>query len=82
MQITLFRDDEYMVGLDIQSFRDQLNRHFGVFREDLVEHGGYGPQVINNDDSNTHIRGQMLQQPDIGVEAAGRTTHANDGKVM
>jgi hypothetical protein len=50
-----------MVGLDIQSFRDQFNRHPGVFREDLMEQGCYGPQVINDDDGNTHITRQMPQ---------------------
>jgi hypothetical protein len=37
VQITLFRDDEHMVGLDEQSFRDQFNRHLGEARENLVK---------------------------------------------
>ena len=43
------------IGLDEQFFRNQFNRHFRVAGENLVEQGGYGPQVINNDNSNTHI---------------------------
>jgi hypothetical protein len=59
VQISLFRDDEHMVGLDEQSFRNQLNRHFRVARENLVKQGGNGSQVINNDDSYSHIGRQM-----------------------
>jgi hypothetical protein len=42
VQITLFQDDEHMVRLDVQPFRDQLYRHLGVARENLVELGGHG----------------------------------------
>jgi len=38
-----------------------FNRHLCEARENLVEHGGYSPQVINDDDSNTHISRQMPQ---------------------
>jgi hypothetical protein len=55
VQITLCRDDEYTVGLDEQSLGDQFNRHLCVARENLVEKGGDGSQVINDDDSNAHI---------------------------
>jgi hypothetical protein len=48
----------------------------------MQEQGGYGPQVINDDNSNTHIGRQIPQQPGIGVEATGRTTHANDRKIL
>jgi hypothetical protein len=61
VQITLFRDDEHMVGLDVQSFRYQFNRHLSVARENLMEQGGYGSQVINNDDCDAHIGRQMPQ---------------------
>src|ERR1700674_3016385 len=37
----------------------RFNRHLCVVRENLVEQGGYGSQVINDDDSNTHISRQM-----------------------
>jgi hypothetical protein len=60
MQISPRRDDEHMVRLNIQSLRDQLNRHLCVARENLVEMGGYGSQVIDDDDGNTHIGRQML----------------------
>src|SRR5450759_2202096 len=75
MQITLFRDDEHMVGLDVQSFRDQFYRHRRVTRKNLVKQGGYLSQEIDNQDSNTHISRQILQQPGIGVEPTGRTSH-------
>jgi hypothetical protein len=48
-----------MVGLDDQLVRDQFNRHHCVLRENLVEPGCYGPQVIDDDDSNAHIGGQI-----------------------
>jgi len=51
----LFWNDEHTIGLDEQLFRDQFNWHFCVAGENLVEQGGYGPQVINDDNSNTHI---------------------------
>ena len=40
---------------------DQFNRHLCVARENLVEQGGYGSQVINDDDGNAHIGRQMPQ---------------------
>jgi|GEM_PF-6178652 len=48
-----------MVWLEDQSFRDQFDRHLCVARENLVKPGGYGSQVINDDDSNPHIGRQM-----------------------
>jgi hypothetical protein len=60
VQITLFWDDEHTVGLDEQFFRDQFDRRLGVARENLVKQGGHGPQVINDDNSHTHIGRQML----------------------
>ena len=65
MQIKLFRDDEHMVGFDEQAFRDQLNRHFGIMRENLVESGGHGPQVIHDNGCNTQIDRQMPQQTGV-----------------
>jgi hypothetical protein len=44
-----------MVRPEDQSFRDQLDRHLSVAWKNLVEHCGYCSQVINDDDSNTHI---------------------------
>jgi hypothetical protein len=32
-----------------------------MVRENLVEHGSHGSQVIDNDDGDTHICRQMLQ---------------------
>ena len=61
VQISLCRDDKYVVGLDDQAFRDQLNRHVCVARQNLVEMSGYGSQVIHDDDRNTHIRGQVTK---------------------
>jgi hypothetical protein len=61
VQVTLRRDDEYTVGLDQQTCRDQFHRHLCVVRENFVEVGSYRPKVIDNDDSNTHIGRQMPQ---------------------
>jgi hypothetical protein len=49
-----------MVRLEVQSFRDQFNRHTGVVRKNLVQKGGRGSHVIDDDDSDTHIDRQML----------------------
>jgi hypothetical protein len=49
-----------MVGLEVQSFRDQFYRHLSVARENLVEQSGYLSQVIDYDDGNSHIGRQML----------------------
>ena len=59
MQIPLCRSDESTIGLDEQSFRDQLDRHRGEARKDFVESGGDGSKVINNNDRNTQIRRQL-----------------------
>jgi hypothetical protein len=82
MQIMLRRDDEHMVGSEDQSFRNQLDRHCGVARQNLVELGGDDSQVINDDDRHTHFGRQVLQQAGIGVEPTRRTAHANDRKVL
>jgi len=59
VQIPLFRDDEHTVGLDEQSFRNQLDRHRRETREDFVESSGDGSKVINDDDSNAQISRQI-----------------------
>lgn len=81
MQVAFLRDNEDPVGLDDQLLSDQLNGHGCEGWEDLVKVGGDGSQVIDDDDSNTHVVRQMLQQPGVGVEAAGRTANANNRKV-
>jgi hypothetical protein len=59
MQIMLCRDDEHMIGLDDQPVRDQFNRHRCVLRENFVEQGGHGSQVIDDHDRDTHIGRQI-----------------------
>jgi hypothetical protein len=49
-----------MVRLELQSFGDQFNRHICVVRKNLVQQGGRGSHVINDDDSDTQIGRQML----------------------
>jgi hypothetical protein len=82
VQITLGWDNEYPVGLNPQTIRDQLDRHFRVARENLVEQSPHGSQVIHDNDGDTHVGWQMPKKPRVGVEATGRATHANDGKVL
>jgi hypothetical protein len=48
VQIAPFRNDEDVVGLNVQPFRDEFNRHLGEEWENLVESGGNGSQVIRN----------------------------------
>jgi hypothetical protein len=38
--------------------------------------------MIHDDDGDTHVGRQMPKKPCVGVEATGRTTHTNDGKVL
>ena len=71
MQITLGRNDENVIGPDVQPVSDQFNRHRCISRKDFMELGGDDPEVIDDDDSDTKVGGQMLQQPHIGIEAAG-----------
>ena len=77
----LRRDDKDTIGLDAQSFRDQFHRHVCVARQNLVKQSVYGPEMVNDDNRNTHIGGQVPQQPGIGVQATGRTAHANNREV-
>lgn len=37
--------------------------------------------VINDDDCHTHVNRKILQELDVGVEATGRTTDANNGEI-
>jgi hypothetical protein len=59
MQVMLCRDDEHMIGLDDQSFRDQFNRHRSVLWENLVKQGGHGSQVIDDHARDAHIGRQV-----------------------
>jgi hypothetical protein len=59
VQIPLFRDDKYPVGLDEKFFRNQLDRHRSEAREDFVESSGDGSKVINDDDGNPQISRQI-----------------------
>src|ERR1039457_5539463 len=80
VQITLCRNNEYPVGLNPQTVRDQLDRHLRVARENLVEQSPHGSQVIHDDDGDTHAGWQMPKKPRVGVEATGRSTPPNEGK--
>jgi hypothetical protein len=73
----LCRNDKYTIWSEDQPFRDQINRHLCVARENLVKHDVYDSQVVNDNDRNAHIGRQVPRQPGPDVEA----THANDGKV-
>jgi len=55
MEIALRRNDEHVIGLEDQTFRDEFNRHFGVVWENLMELGGDSSQVINDDDRRANI---------------------------
>ena len=47
-----------------------------------MKEGGNGPEVINDDDGNSHIGREISEQAGVGIEAPGRTADANDGKVF
>jgi hypothetical protein len=76
----LLRDDEHVVWLNNQPFRDQFNRHSRELREDIMQHSRDRPHMIDDDDCDTHIRWKMLEQPGIGIETPGGTADANDGE--
>ena len=61
MQIALFRNDKHVVGLDEEPFGDQFDRHPRIAREDFVQLGCDGPEVVNDNDSSTHVSRQMPQ---------------------
>ena len=60
VQIPLRWDNEHMVGLDDQFFRDQLDGHRRAVRENFVKSGGDGSQVIDNDDGHSQVSRQVL----------------------
>ena len=60
VQISLRWDNENMVGLDDQFFRDQLDRHRGAAWENFVKSGGDGSLVIDNDDGHALVIRQVL----------------------
>ena len=80
MEVTLLRDDEHVVRFNDKPFGDKFDRHVGEAREDLVQHGGERPHVIDDDDGDTHVRWEVPKQSCVGVEAAGRTADADDGE--
>ena len=55
MQVAFFRYDKYMVGPDVKFLCYKVNRHIRKARKNLMKLGGYRSQMINDDDSNTHI---------------------------
>jgi hypothetical protein len=71
MQVPVWRDDEHVVWLDVQFVRNEFDRHISDVRENLVEVGGHGSQVVDNDDCHTQVSRKMAQEPGISVEAAG-----------
>ena len=82
VQVPFFRDDEDVVGSNDQTIRDQLNRHRRVPRQDFVQLGSDGPQVIDDNDRHPHVDRQMSQEPGIGIKPASRSTDANNRKVV
>jgi hypothetical protein len=60
VQITLCWNNEYPVGPNPQTIRDQLDRHLRVARKNLVQQSPHGSQVIHDDDGDAHVGWQML----------------------
>ena len=60
MEIALRRNNEHVIGLKDQTFRDEFNRHFGVVRENFMELGGDDSQMIDDDDRCANIWWQAL----------------------
>ncbi len=50
-----------MVRFDQQTFRNQINRHGCESGKNLMEVGGHICDVINDNDSHTHISRKILQ---------------------
>ena len=55
----LLRNDEHLIGRNLQPVCDQVHRHLGVGRKHFVEHGRQRSHVIHNDDRDTHIDRQI-----------------------
>ncbi len=75
------RDDVDVVGLDAHAVQRLGNRHRGRAGEEgrqdaLVGRG----QVLHEHKRRAGVRGQVLQQLPEGLEAAGGSADANDGK--
>jgi hypothetical protein len=81
MQVPLLGDYKHMVRPYIQFFGYQFHGHSGVARQNLVQHGSYCSQVVNDNNGYPQIGGQIAEQPGIGIEAASRTSYANYGKI-
>jgi hypothetical protein len=47
-----------------------------------VQPGVHGSQMIDDDNRNAHVGGEMSQQPNIGVQSSSRSTHTDDRKVF
>ncbi len=71
VQITLRRDDEHAIGLDVQAFCNEFDWHMRVIREDFMEEGGRRSQVINDNDRYAKIGGQISKQAFVSIESAG-----------
>jgi hypothetical protein len=80
VQVALFRDDEDPIRPNEQAIRNQFHRHRRKARENLVKLSGEGPHMVDDDDGDTHVVGQVLQQPDVCVETASGTANADDRK--
>jgi hypothetical protein len=55
LQITLRRDDEHPIGLDVQAFGDEFDGHLRVPGEDFMKKGGRRSEVVDDNDRHTEI---------------------------
>jgi hypothetical protein len=82
VQIALCRDDENVVGPDIQAFGDEFDWHLRIAGENLMEPGSNGPTMVDDDDRSTEIGGQMPKQACVGIEPPAEPPTQTTGKSL
>ena len=82
-QTSVGRDGVNVVGFDAEIICDLLDRHRRDASEELGK-GAFvlGVEMLDEDEAQAGVRGQMLQQLGEGLQAAGGSADANDRKVI
>ena len=67
MKVAVFRYYEHAVRSDDQSIANKLDRQSCVTRKNFVEQRRHFTQVIDDNDRDTHVVRQVLQEADVRV---------------
>jgi hypothetical protein len=71
MQITLGRNDEDMVGANVEPLRDQFDGHRRVSRQDFMQLGRHRTQMVHDDNRRAQIGRHVLKQAFVGLQPTG-----------